>query len=124
MSQASQASQNPEENDFSMSGPLLVAKLAEAGIHPNDIKKLAEAGLNTVESVAFTPKKNLITIKGISDAKADKILAEGAISLTVVIKCPHAMPSAFSSEDSPTRLPECHRGSCTSVRARSHHYWV
>ena len=77
MSQASQASQLPEEDDFSISGPILVAKLAEAGIHPNDIKKLAEAGLNTVESVAFTPKKNLITIKGISDQKADKILAEG-----------------------------------------------
>lgn len=94
MSQASQASQNPEEDDFSISGPVLVAKLAEAGIHPNDIKKLAEAGLNTVESVAFTPKKNLITIKGISDAKADKILAEGTVSLTGVIRCTHVMHSA------------------------------
>jgi hypothetical protein len=78
MSQPSQASQNLQEDDFSISGPLLVGKLQEAGIHPNDIKKLAEAGLNTVESVAFTPKKHLITIKGISDQKADKILAEGS----------------------------------------------
>lgn len=78
MSQDPSASQNPEiEDDLSISGPLLVSKLAEAGIHPNDIKKLVEAGLNTVESVAFTPKKNLIIIKGISDQKADKILAEG-----------------------------------------------
>jgi hypothetical protein len=38
---------------------------------------LAEAGYHTVESVAFTPKKQLCTIKGISEAKADKILAEG-----------------------------------------------
>jgi DNA repair protein RAD51 len=30
-----------------------------------------------VESVAFTPKKNLLTVKGISDAKADKIISEG-----------------------------------------------
>ena len=37
---------------------------------------------STVESVAFTPKKVLITIKGISEAKADKILAEGGSSQT------------------------------------------
>ncbi|KAG5342147.1 recombinase rad51 [Termitomyces sp. Mn162] len=75
----SQASQPPEEEvgeDYAFTGPLLVNKLQEAGIHPNDIKKLAEAGLNTVEAVAFTPKKHLVTIKGISDQKADKILAE------------------------------------------------
>ena len=60
-----------------MTGPLLVNKLQEAGIHANDIKKLVEFGLNTVEAVAFTPKKTLLTIKGISEQKADKILAEG-----------------------------------------------
>jgi hypothetical protein len=38
---------------------------------------LQEAGFHTVESVAFSPKKHLITIKGISEAKADKLLAEG-----------------------------------------------
>jgi len=73
----SQGSQIPEADECQFTGPLLVNKLQEAGIHPNDIKKLSEAGLNTVEAVAFTPKKNLIAIKGISDQKADKILAEG-----------------------------------------------
>lgn len=43
-----------------------------------DIKKLEEAGYHTVESVVYTPKKNLLTVKGISEAKADKILAEAA----------------------------------------------
>ncbi|KAF9015099.1 Rad51-domain-containing protein [Cyathus striatus] len=71
---ATQEEESPE--DYQLAGPLLVSKLQEAGIHPNDIKKLAEAGLNTVEAVAFTPKKHLVTIKGISDQKADKILAE------------------------------------------------
>ena len=42
-----------------------------------DCKKLAEAGFHTIEAVAFTPKKILLTIKGISEAKADKIIAEG-----------------------------------------------
>jgi DNA repair protein RAD51 len=77
MSQPSQSQQNQEEDEFQSTGPLLVNKLQEAGIHPNDIKKLAEAGLNTVEAVAFTPKKHLLTIKGISEQKADKIIAEG-----------------------------------------------
>lgn len=69
-----------------MTGPLLVNKLQEAGIHANYIKKLAEFGLNTVEAVAFTPKKTLLTIKGISEQKADKILAEGGY-LSVVFSC-------------------------------------
>ncbi|KAJ3507855.1 hypothetical protein NLJ89_g6064 [Agrocybe chaxingu] len=76
MSQPSQSQQIEEEDEYQVTGPLLVNKLQEAGIHPNDIKKLAEAGLNTVEAVAFTPKKHLLTIKGISEQKADKILAE------------------------------------------------
>ncbi|KAF8168169.1 Rad51-domain-containing protein [Crassisporium funariophilum] len=76
MSQLSQSQQPEEEETHHATGPLLVTKLQEAGIHPNDIRKLAEAGLNTVEAVAFTPKKHLLTIKGISEQKADKILAE------------------------------------------------
>lgn len=55
---------------------MLVAKLQEAGISAQDTKKLADAGFHTVEAVAFTPKKTLCTIKGISEQKADKILAE------------------------------------------------
>jgi len=65
------------EDDFHFTGPILVSKLQEVGIHANDVKKLAEAGLNTIEAVAFTPKKTLLAIRGISEQKADKILAEG-----------------------------------------------
>ena len=43
------------------------------------MKKLEEAGFYTVEAVAFAPKKMLLSIKGISEAKADKI----AVSLHV-----------------------------------------
>jgi DNA repair protein RAD51 len=80
----SQASQVPdeEEEDVQMSGPMLIQKLGEAGINAQDIKKLADAGLHTVESVAYTPKKNLMAIKGISEQKAEKILAEGALTVT------------------------------------------
>lgn len=43
-----------------------------------DLKKLAEAGLQTVESIAHSTKKQLTEIKGISDAKAEKLLEAAA----------------------------------------------
>ena len=48
----------------------------EHGISASDIKKLEDAGLFTVEAVAYSPKRHLTRIKGISDAKADKIQQE------------------------------------------------
>lgn len=41
------------------------------------MKKLRDAGLCTVEGVAYTPRKDLLQIKGISDAKVDKIVEAG-----------------------------------------------
>lgn len=52
--------------------------MQECGISATDVKKLIEAGFNTVESIAYTPKKTILLIKGISEAKADKILTEAA----------------------------------------------
>ena len=59
-------------------GPVPIEKLEEFGVGAVDVKKLREAGLCTVESVAYSTKKALLAIKGISEAKADKILAEAA----------------------------------------------
>lgn len=50
--------------------------IKEHGISAVDVKKLTEAGYFTVESIAYTPKKQILNIKGISEAKADKILLE------------------------------------------------
>ena len=55
-------------------GPLSITKLEINGITSADIKKLQEAGLHTIEAVAYTPRKHILAIKGISDQKADKIL--------------------------------------------------
>jgi len=63
-----------EEEQF---GPQLVATLEQHGISATDVKKLQEAGFHTVESIVYAPKKKLTDIKGISEAKADKIQAEG-----------------------------------------------
>jgi DNA repair protein RAD51 len=49
------------------------------GISVQDTKKLVDAGLHTVEAVAYQPKKALAAIKGISEAKAEKILNEGTL---------------------------------------------
>ncbi|KAI9347936.1 Rad51-domain-containing protein [Zopfochytrium polystomum] len=75
---APQEEQQEEEQEQEQIGSsfLPIAKLEGAGITAADIKKLMENGYHTVESIAYTPKKTLITIKGISEIKADKILSE------------------------------------------------
>ncbi|KIS68723.1 recombinase RAD51 [Mycosarcoma maydis] len=79
MSQNAQDPAQIGEDDMGEAfGPLPVSKLEEFGISSSDCKKLAESGYNTVESIAFTPKKQLLLVKGVSEAKADKILAEAA----------------------------------------------
>ncbi|KAA8583412.1 hypothetical protein FQN60_015958 [Etheostoma spectabile] len=64
-----------EEETF---GPQLLSRLEQCGISASDIKKLGDAGFHTIEAVAYAPKKELLNIKGISEAKADKILTEAA----------------------------------------------
>lgn len=59
-------------------GPARISKLEGNGIGAADIKKLEEAGFHTVEAVAYAPKKQLLSIKGISETKADKLIAEAA----------------------------------------------
>ena len=53
-------------------------ELKKAGISLADINKLVEAGYNTVEALAYAPKKQLLTIKGFSDIKVDKLIKEAA----------------------------------------------
>lgn len=57
-------------------GPILISRLESCGVSATDIRKLQEAGYYTVEAVAYAPKKHIVAIKGISENKADKILAE------------------------------------------------
>ena len=50
--------------------------LQERGIAAADVKKLQEAGFHTIDSLLYAPKKSLLAVRGISEQKADKILAE------------------------------------------------
>jgi len=49
-----------------------------AGLTKRDIQLVVDGGYNTVESVAYTPRRVLEQIKGISEQKATKILAEAS----------------------------------------------
>ncbi|KAK1351690.1 DNA repair protein RAD51-like [Heracleum sosnowskyi] len=55
-------------------GPFPVEQLQGSGIAVVDVKKLKDAGLCTVVAVAYSPRKELLLIKGISEAKVDKIV--------------------------------------------------
>jgi DNA repair protein RAD51 len=52
-----------------------------AGLTKRDIQLIVDGGYNTVESVAYTPRRILEQIKGISEQKATKILTEGLCSI-------------------------------------------
>ncbi|EPR78654.1 DNA repair protein RAD51 [Spraguea lophii 42_110] len=70
-----------EENDeiqMNTTGPIPIGELKEVGISASDISKLVDAGFSTVESLAYTPKKHIMDIKGFSEIKADKILKEAS----------------------------------------------
>lgn len=70
-----------EVNDLAengRNGPQLIESLETVGISNGDIKKLKESGLFTVESVAFSTKRRLCEVKGISETKAIKLLDESS----------------------------------------------
>jgi len=67
-----------EEEDDAEAGPIKLSKLIGDGITADDVKKLEAQGLHTVESIAYSTKKFLEQIKGISDKKAEKLLAEAS----------------------------------------------
>jgi DNA repair protein RAD51 len=63
-----------ETAEQELDGPTPIKALEDKGINAGDIKKLEEAGFHTVEAVAFTPKKHLVNVKGLSENKVDKII--------------------------------------------------
>ncbi|GAA5982898.1 hypothetical protein JCM5350_001547 [Sporobolomyces pararoseus] len=71
----SQASQDEEQAVHEHPLPSPISVLTGHGVAAKDCQKLADAGYATVEAVAYTTRKSLITVKGITDSKADKILS-------------------------------------------------
>lgn len=60
-----------EEEEVSYS---LIDKLQDAGINAADLTKLKAAGFNTSQSIVFAMRKDLLSIKGLSDQKVEKII--------------------------------------------------
>lgn len=71
----------------SAEGPRPIQVLEQYGFASSDLKKLREGGFFTVESIAYAPRKAILAVNGISDAKADKLVAE----------CVKLVPMGFSS---------------------------
>jgi len=72
------AAAEEQADEATSGGPMAISKLEGGGISAADLKKLVEAGFHTVESIAYSTKKALIAIKGISEAKADKLHQEAS----------------------------------------------
>lgn len=67
-----------QQAEQAQTGPTPLSALEGAGITASDLKKLSDHGFTTVESIAFSTKKNLFEVKGISEAKADKIISQAS----------------------------------------------
>ena len=50
-----------------------IDELQSHGINAADIKKLKASGICTVKGIQMTTKRKMCTIKGLSEAKVDKI---------------------------------------------------
>ncbi|CAL9134765.1 unnamed protein product [Musa textilis] len=72
--------EDQDEAEDMQHGPFPIEHLQTSGIAAIDVKKLKDAGLCTVESVVYSPRKDLLQIKGISEAKVDKIIEAGIAS--------------------------------------------
>ncbi|KAL2922687.1 Meiotic recombination protein DMC1-like protein [Bienertia sinuspersici] len=62
-----------------------IDKLISHGINAGDVKKLQDAGIYTCNGLMMQTKKNLTGIKGLSEAKVDKI-CEAAEKIVVELK--------------------------------------
>ena len=101
--QAMQQGQEEDENEEFTYRP--IEQLEASGINKQDIQKLTRHGLTTVDSVAYTTKKELIKIQGLSEIKVEKIL-KAALKM-----CPHGFETATSFHQRRSQLVQLSTGS-------------
>jgi meiotic recombination protein DMC1 len=61
---------------------ITIEKLQDHGVNAADVNKLKAAGICTVKGLLMVTRKELLSIKGISDQKLDKMI-EGAQKIEV-----------------------------------------
>ncbi|GMH41412.1 hypothetical protein BSKO_09322 [Bryopsis sp. KO-2023] len=74
--QSHQNQNQTQEEETEQGGPMPILHLQNFGVNAADIKKLMDGGVYTVDALAYATKKELCNIKGISEAKVDKIQKE------------------------------------------------
>ncbi len=74
-----------EEEDESGQHFKEVERLQEHGINAADISKLKAGGVHTVSALVMRTRKDLLAIKGITEAKVDKLL-EAANKIVVSVR--------------------------------------
>ena len=74
METAEEFAQSEEQKEVEFDGPASISTLEQHGINSGDIKKLQDSGFHTVQEVMYAPKKNLVTVKGLSEGKVEKII--------------------------------------------------
>ncbi|VDO16576.1 unnamed protein product [Haemonchus placei] len=89
---------------------ILIEKLEQSGISSGDIKKLKEAGFNTVERIAHAMRSEITAVKGISEQKADKLQHE-AMKLV-----PMGFTTAYEVHERRSEVVQIRTGSSTLDR--------
>lgn len=87
-----------ESNSWCAPGP------QQHGFTSGEVKKLQDAGFFTIQSIAFATKKDLCAVKGISEAKADKLHEVGRFSIFSLV-APHRR-STFFGRPEPDLVPQ------------------
>ena len=73
-----------------------------------DIKKLKEGGINTVDALAHASKRELVAIKGLSEAKIDKIQKEGVSWVSICRRDPACCTAMSLLRVLPASSAHCH----------------
>lgn len=97
-----------------------------AGLTKRDIQLFVDGGFNTVESIAYTPKKALELLKGVSEQKATKILVEGKLRLAYTVRQCSLISSSpeISIQACSYGFHYSDRNACTPQRAYLYHNWL
>ncbi|GMH42778.1 hypothetical protein BSKO_10697 [Bryopsis sp. KO-2023] len=74
--QSHQNQNQTQQEQTDHEGPIPLSDLQNFGVSASDISKLLEGGIYTVDALAHATRKELGNIKGISDAKVEKIQKE------------------------------------------------
>lgn len=96
-----------EQMEEDCGGAMPIDALQAQGIAAADIKKLKEGNVYTVEALAHACKRELTSIKGLSEAKVEKMQKEGDAPCRVTSSCAFGVRHWLSAIPLPEFLGLC-----------------